>query len=69
MAQLGIRTFDELIGRVDLLDTKKGIAHWKASGLDFSRVFCTRRRRRPTVARRHVEAQDHGLAQGARRHA
>src|SRR5690606_36858034 len=30
MAQLGIRTFDELIGRVDLLDMRKGIEHWKA---------------------------------------
>jgi glutamate synthase (NADPH/NADH) large chain len=39
MAQLGIRRFDDLIGRADLLDTKKGIAHWKARGLDFSRVF------------------------------
>ena len=39
MAQLGIRSFDELIGRADLLDTKKGIEHWKAKGLDFSRVF------------------------------
>jgi glutamate synthase domain-containing protein 2/glutamate synthase domain-containing protein 3 len=61
MAALGVRTFDELIGRVDLLDTKKGIAHWKARGLDFSRLL-----RAPTappeVARRHVEDQDHGLA-------
>ena len=32
MAQLGIRKFDDLIGRADLLDTKKGIAHWKARG-------------------------------------
>jgi glutamate synthase (NADPH/NADH) large chain len=39
MAQLGIRRFDDLIGRADLLDTRKGIAHWKARGLDFSRVF------------------------------
>ena len=39
MAQLGIRKFDDLIGRADLLDTQKGIAHWKAKGLDFSRVF------------------------------
>ena len=39
MAQLGVRTFDEMIGRVDLLDTKKGIAHWKARGLDFSRLL------------------------------
>jgi glutamate synthase (NADPH/NADH) large chain len=39
MAALGVRTVDELIGRVDLLDTRRGIAHWKAQGLDFSRVF------------------------------
>ena len=32
MAQLGIRKFDDLIGRADLLDTKKGIEHWKAQG-------------------------------------
>ena len=32
MAQLGMRKFDELIGRTDLLDTKKGIEHWKAQG-------------------------------------
>ncbi len=61
MAQLGLRTFDQLIGRADLLDTKKGIAHWKAKGLDFSRVFHL-----PNVpddvARRQVQEQDHGLA-------
>src|ERR1700710_2307744 len=39
MAQLGIRKFDDLIGRADLLDTKKGISHWKAKGLDFGRIF------------------------------
>ena len=39
MAQLGIRKFDDLIGRADLLDMRKGIEHWKASGLDFSRLF------------------------------
>lgn len=61
MAQLGIRKFDDLVGRSDLLDMKKGIAHWKARGLDFSRVF-----HQPAapaeVPRRHVETQDHGLA-------
>jgi len=61
MAQLGIRRFDDLIGRADLLDTRKGIAHWKARGLDFSRIFHL-----PQVAaeapRRQVEDQDHGLA-------
>jgi len=60
MAQLGIRKFEDLIGRVDLLDTKKGVAHWKAKGLDFSRIF-----HQPAmpddVARRHVQDQDHGL--------
>jgi glutamate synthase (NADPH/NADH) large chain len=60
MAQLGIRRFDELIGRADLLDTRQGIEHWKARGLDFSRVFY-----RPDipadVPRRQVEHQDHGL--------
>ena len=39
MASLGVRKFDELIGRTDLLDMKKGIEHWKAKGLDFSRIF------------------------------
>ncbi|MBA3771159.1 MAG: glutamate synthase subunit alpha [Ramlibacter sp.] len=61
MAQLGIRKFDELIGRSDLLDVKKGIAHWKAKGLDFSRLFA-----QPNVPaevpRFNVEEQDHGLA-------
>jgi glutamate synthase (NADPH) large chain len=61
MAQLGIRKFDDLIGRADLLDTKKGIAHWKARGLDFSRVFHLPDAP-PEVARRQVEQQDHGLA-------
>jgi glutamate synthase domain-containing protein 3 len=60
MAQLGIRKFDELIGRADLLDTRKGIAHWKARGLDFSRVFHLPQVP-AEVPRRQVETQDHGL--------
>jgi len=39
MASLGIRRFEDLVGRADLLDTRKGIEHWKARGLDFSRIF------------------------------
>ncbi|MBV6272638.1 glutamate synthase subunit alpha [Alcaligenaceae bacterium CGII-47] len=39
MAQLGIRRFDDMIGRVDLLNMRSGIDHWKARGLDFSRIF------------------------------
>ena len=60
MAQLGIRKFDDLVGRVDLLDTRPGIEHWKAKGLDFSKVFY-----QPNVpaavSRRHIDFQDHGL--------
>ncbi len=61
MAQLGIRKFDDLVGRADLLDTRKGISHWKAQGLDFSRVFHLPQVP-AEVPRRQVEAQDHGLA-------
>ena len=60
MAQLGIRKFDEMIGRSDLLDARKGIEHWKARGLDFNRLFA-----QPNVPaevpRFHVDEQDHGL--------
>jgi glutamate synthase (NADPH/NADH) large chain len=60
MARLGIRRFNDLIGRSDLLDTKKGIEHWKARGLDFSRVF-HQPQAGPEVARYNSERQDHGL--------
>ena len=60
MAQLGIRKFEDLIGRSDLLDMRPGIAHWKAKGLDFTRLLM-----HPTgpaeLAQRHFEQQDHGL--------
>jgi glutamate synthase (NADPH/NADH) large chain len=60
MAKLGFRTFDEMIGRADLLDMRRGIEHWKAQGLDFSRLF-----HRPaveaSVAIHQVDKQDHGL--------
>ena len=60
MAQLGIRKFDDLVGRADLLDTRPGIEHWKAKGLDFTKVFY--QPNVPTdVSRRHTEIQDHGL--------
>jgi glutamate synthase (NADPH/NADH) large chain/glutamate synthase (ferredoxin) len=60
MAQLGIRKFDDMIGRTDLLDMKKGIEHWKAKGLDFSRLLA-QPRVPAEVPRFHVEQQDHGL--------
>jgi glutamate synthase (NADPH/NADH) large chain len=60
MAEMGVRKLDELIGRTDLLDMKQGIEHWKAKGLDFSRIF----HMSPVgaeVARCHRETQDHGI--------
>src|SRR5690606_28184169 len=48
-----------LIGRADLLDVRESVEHWKARGLDFSRVFY-----QPQIdtERRQTETQDHGLA-------
>jgi glutamate synthase (NADPH/NADH) large chain len=60
MAQLGVRKLDELIGHTELLDMKKGIEHWKARGLDFSRVFAMPRMPQE-VARLRCESQAHGL--------
>ncbi len=60
MAEMGIRKFNDLIGRSDLLDMQAGIDHWKAKGLDFSRIF-----HQPdmdkSVSRYHNESQQHGL--------
>jgi glutamate synthase (NADPH) large chain len=60
MAQLGIRRLNDLIGRSELLDTRKGIEHWKAKGLDFSRVF-TKPQVPAEVSRHHTEVQNHAL--------
>jgi glutamate synthase (ferredoxin) len=60
MAKLGFRTMDEMIGRADRLDMRKAISHWKARGLDFSRILY-RPEVPPNVAVRHVRPQDHGL--------
>jgi len=60
MAELGFRTLDEMIGRVDLLDVRDVSSHWKAKGVDLTQILYT-----PhvpsTVARRCVTTQDHGL--------
>ncbi|MFZ2308630.1 MAG: glutamate synthase-related protein [Rhodoferax sp.] len=60
MAQLGIRKFDDLIGRSDLLDMRQGIEHWKASGLDFGRLFA-QPQVPADVPRFQTLEQDHGL--------
>ncbi len=60
MAKLGVRRFDELIGRSDLLDINPAIDHWKAKGLDFSKIFY-RPQTNGESERFHCESQDHGL--------
>ena len=60
MAKLGVTRFNDLIGRADLLDMRKGIEHWKALSLDFSRIFA-QPKVGPEIARYQCEAQDHGL--------
>ncbi len=60
MAQLGIRSYDELIGRVDLLDKSRAIGHWKAQGLDFSAIFYQPKNDAPRQLF-HTDVQDHGL--------
>ncbi len=62
MARLGFRTFDEMVGRVDMLEARKALDHWKAKGLDLSMMLYNPPM--PSrIARRCVQKQDHGLAQ------
>jgi glutamate synthase domain-containing protein 3 len=62
MASLGFRTMDEMVGRIDRLNTAPAVDHWKANGLDLSQILAN-----PdvpdTVSRRATVAQDHGLEQ------
>jgi glutamate synthase domain-containing protein 3 len=60
MAKLGFRTVDEMVGRVDKIDAAVADLHWKAKGINLSSILHS-----PTlpsrVARRRMQAQDHGL--------
>ena len=58
MAEMGYRTFDEMVGQMQMLDQRKVIEHWKARGLDFSRLF-TKPIAPDGVAIYRCEAQDH----------
>src|ERR1700753_872359 len=60
MAQLGFRTVTEMVGRVDKLDMKKAVGHWKAKGIDLSRILYSVTPK-PGVAIHHTEKQNHGL--------
>jgi len=61
MAQLGFRTMNEMIGRVDCLDTERAVQHWKAKGLALEPLL-HQPDQPASVARRKVVEQDHGLA-------
>ena len=62
MARMGFRAFDEMVGRVDMLEARAAVEHWKAKGLDLSMLlYDTKAPSR--VARRNIEPQDHGLDQ------
>ncbi len=61
MAELGFRTVAEMIGRVDALDPREAINHWKAQGLDFSRLLYHQEAINPGEAVYCSEEQDHGL--------
>jgi glutamate synthase (ferredoxin) len=62
MATLGFRTMDDMIGRVDRLNFRPAVDHWKARGLDFSAILHDPVADRDAPRRRLV-AQDHGLAE------
>ena len=61
MAQLGFKKIDDMIGRVDVLDTKQAIDHWKADGLDLTGLLTPAPILRPNVKTRHCIPQEHGL--------
>ncbi len=60
MAKLGFRSFNEMIGRSDKLNMNRAISHWKAKGLDLSRILY-RPKVADDVAVYNCETQDHGL--------
>src|SRR5437763_6090229 len=60
MASVGYRTFDEMVGQMQMLDREQVIDHWKAKGLDFSGLFHKPQASDPTAIY-HSGVQDHGL--------
>src|SRR6476469_1766380 len=60
MAALGYRTFNEMVGQTQMLDQSTLVAHWKAKGLDFSKLF-VRQKEAPGQKIYHAQAQNHHL--------
>jgi glutamate synthase (ferredoxin) len=61
MAKLGFRTVNEMIGRTDCIEMNQAVDHWKAKGLDFSKILY-QPAVGPEVGRYKTEDQDHGIA-------
>ncbi|MGK7949737.1 MAG: glutamate synthase large subunit [Xenococcaceae cyanobacterium] len=61
MASLGFRTLNEMVGRTDVLEAKKAVNHWKAKGIDLSKILY-QPEVDPSVGRYCQIPQDHGLA-------
>src|SRR5437763_8746885 len=61
MAQLGFRTFNEMIGRVDCLQTNEAIKHWKAQGVDLTPILTPAQKPHADVEVYCTQKQDHGL--------
>ena len=61
LAQLGFKTLDEAIGHSEILDTRKAISHWKASGLDLSPIL-HKVDIDKNASLRQTTTQDHGLS-------
>jgi glutamate synthase (NADPH) large chain len=60
MAALGFRTFNEMVGQMQMLDRRKLVEHWKAKGLDFSRLFTKPPAEKGTAIYK-CEPQDHKI--------
>ncbi|MGY3530391.1 glutamate synthase large subunit [Bradyrhizobium sp. USDA 4452] len=60
MAQLGYKTFDEMVGQVQMLDQTALVSHWKAKGLDFSKLFVRQKEEKGQTIY-HSESQNHHL--------
>ena len=61
MAQLGFKTVDEMIGRVDCLEADDAIDHWKKRGLDFSNILQPAEKIFENTEVFNTQKQDHGL--------
>jgi len=61
MASLGFRTFNQMVGRVDMLDTFDALVHWKAKGIDLTPILTPAKKKNAVTEVYCTKQQDHGL--------